>query len=237
MNNNHKVLNQDAIKYIAMIAMFLGHYGMIHLTEGTLRYDVCLSVGYFAAPIMCYFLVEGYHFTHSILAYAVRLLICGLVAMLCGADSANIMITLLICLGCLYVRNNCKNNAVKIITLVALVVLTVVMRCDWSLSAPILCIMLDKYKNSKIGTICSFGVMYAWLVLFNTAKDFWINGDVFTPWEIWSYALATNIAVMVAAFTVVYLYNGKRGEKHREINKWVFYFFYPIHFLILKIFA
>ena len=237
MNNNHKVLNQDAIKYIAMVAMFVGHYGMMHLTEGTPQFDVCLSVGCFAAPVMCYFCVEGYHYTHSILAYAVRLLTCGLVAMLCGADTANIMITLLICLGCLYVRNNCKNNTVKIITLVALVVLTVVMRCDWSLSAPVLCIMLDKYKDSKIGTICSFGVMYAWLVLFNTAKDFWLNGDVFTPFEIWSYALATNIAVMVTAFTIVFLYNGKRAEKHREINKWIFYLFYPVHFLILKIFA
>lgn len=236
MNNKCKVLNQDTIKYIAMIAMLIGHGAMVFCDEGTTAYDIGMSIGCFAAPTMCYFIVEGYHYTRSIMWYAVRLLICGVIAMLCGADTANMMITLLICLGCLYARNTIKNDIVRVIVCITLVVLTAVIRCDWSLSAPILCIMLDKYKDSKIGTICSFGVIYTWLVLFNTAKDFWINGDVFSAWEIWSYALITNIAVMVSAFTVVFLYNGKRSEKHRTINKWVFYIFYPLHFMILIIF-
>lgn len=48
---------------------------------------------------------------------------------------------------------------------------------------------------------------------------------------------AIKYIAMVAAFTVVFLYNGKRSQQHKEINKWIFYCFYPIHFLILTIFT
>lgn len=41
---------------------------------------------------------------------------------------------------------------------------------------------------------------------------------------------------MILALPILYLYNGKKGkfaEKHKSLNKWIFYIFYPLHLVIL----
>lgn len=61
-DQRYKILNRDVIKYIAMFTMLLNHIAQGFLTNGTLVYKLMLSVGYFTAPVMLYFLVEGYIF-------------------------------------------------------------------------------------------------------------------------------------------------------------------------------
>ena len=39
------------------------------LTTGTVMYEVFIYIGYFTAPVMCYFLVEGCRYTRSKLKY------------------------------------------------------------------------------------------------------------------------------------------------------------------------
>ena len=52
-----KVLNRDVIKYIAMFTMLMNHIANIFLTPGSLLFEILVDVGYFTAPVMCYFLV------------------------------------------------------------------------------------------------------------------------------------------------------------------------------------
>ena len=52
-------MNRDTIKYIAMITMLLNHVSFIFLEPGTVLAEILTAVGYFTAPVMCYFLVEG----------------------------------------------------------------------------------------------------------------------------------------------------------------------------------
>ena len=61
-----RVLNRDVIKYIAVTAMLLNHIANIFLVPGTLWYEVLVDIGYFTAITMCYFLVEGFRYTHSL---------------------------------------------------------------------------------------------------------------------------------------------------------------------------
>lgn len=75
-----RVLNRDVIKYIAMIAMLLNHIANIFLVPGTLWYEVLVDIGYFTAITMCYFLVEGFRYTHSRKQYALRLFGFGVVS-------------------------------------------------------------------------------------------------------------------------------------------------------------
>ena len=58
-------MNRDVIKYIAIITMTLNHISNIFLDPDTLLGEALLDIGYFTAVTMCYFLVEGYHYTHS----------------------------------------------------------------------------------------------------------------------------------------------------------------------------
>ena len=69
------MLNRDTIKYLAILAMLLNHIANLFLTPGTLLCEIFLDIGYFTAITMCYFLVEGFHFTHSKRKYGQRLLL------------------------------------------------------------------------------------------------------------------------------------------------------------------
>ena len=67
---NLRVLNRDVIKYIATFTMVLNHIGIVFLMPGTFLRELLVDIGYFTAPVMCYFLVEGYYHTHSRICYA-----------------------------------------------------------------------------------------------------------------------------------------------------------------------
>ena len=56
-------MSRNAIKYLAMAAMFCNHFAYIFLKEGSTGQEVMVDIGYFTAITMCYFLVEGYHYT------------------------------------------------------------------------------------------------------------------------------------------------------------------------------
>lgn len=73
-------LTRDAIKMIAMLTMFFNHFSHVFLTAGTYSAEFLKGIGYFTAPVMCYFLVEGFYKTSSRRAYAKRLFVFALVS-------------------------------------------------------------------------------------------------------------------------------------------------------------
>lgn len=75
-----KILNRDVIKYIAMFLMLLNHIATIFMESGHMITELFLSLGYFTAPVMCYFLVEGFYYTRSKKKYASRLLVYALLS-------------------------------------------------------------------------------------------------------------------------------------------------------------
>ena len=73
-------MNRDTIKYIAMITMLLNHVSFIFLEPGTVLAEILTAVGYFTAPVMCYFLVEGMTYTRSPKKYGQRLLLFAVIS-------------------------------------------------------------------------------------------------------------------------------------------------------------
>ncbi|MDO4615383.1 MAG: TraX family protein, partial [Lachnospiraceae bacterium] len=65
MNDNPRGLSRDAIKYIAMLTMLLNHIANVFLMRGALLTECLKAIGYFTAPVMIYFLVEGFYYTRS----------------------------------------------------------------------------------------------------------------------------------------------------------------------------
>ena len=65
-------MNRDQIKFLAIITMTCNHIANIFLTPGTLLFEVMIDIGYFTAITMCYFLVEGYGYTHDKKKYGER---------------------------------------------------------------------------------------------------------------------------------------------------------------------
>ena len=79
--NGEGSMSRNAIKYLAMAAMFCNHFAYIFLKEGSTGQEVMVDIGYFTAITMCYFLVEGYHYTRSVkekMLWLCVLVICSL---------------------------------------------------------------------------------------------------------------------------------------------------------------
>ncbi len=114
-------LNRDVIKYIAMLTMLLNHISQVFMKSGYFLSELFLDIGYFTAITMCYFLVEGFQYTHSKKNYAIRLLIFALISEIpyCMAfttngvlefQGLNMLFTLLICFMILIVNDKVSNK-------------------------------------------------------------------------------------------------------------------------------
>lgn len=57
--------------------------------------------------------------------------------------------------------------------------------------------------------------------------------NVFLPaGQVWE-AVGCAVPILVSAFVILYLYNGRRAARGRTFYKWFFYVFYPAHLLVL----
>ena len=71
---------RNAIKYYAVLAMVIDHIGMFFLPVSTIPGLLCRVVGRLTAPIMCFFLAEGYVHTSNRRKYGMRLAVFGLLS-------------------------------------------------------------------------------------------------------------------------------------------------------------
>ena len=57
---NYRILNRDAIKYIAAFTMLLNHVALIWMRPESVVANIFENIGYFTAITTCYFLVEDF---------------------------------------------------------------------------------------------------------------------------------------------------------------------------------
>ena len=72
---HYKILDANAIKLIAIIAMTVDHitWAIFPGTQAVWYVFALHVVGRLTAPIMWFFIAEGYHYTHNIKKYLLRL--------------------------------------------------------------------------------------------------------------------------------------------------------------------
>ena len=235
---DHKNLNRDVIKYIAMLTMLLNHISQIFMKPGYFLSELFLDIGYFTAITMCYFLVEGFQYTHSKKNYAIRLLIFALISEIpyCMAftnngviefQGLNMLFTLLLCFAILIVNEKVLNKFLKGICILGLIVLSVF--CDWALLAPIFTLLFIWSRRSRNKIKCTFIISMLLFGIFNFAGGI----GRFSAGKNIVYALGSMSGIALAGIVILYFYNGKRMEKGKVFSKWFFYLFYPVHLLIL----
>lgn len=226
------MLSRDAIKYAAVFAMLSNHVAHVFLQEGSMKYEICVAIGYFTAVTMCYFLVEGYHYTRSKKKYGQRLLLFALISQIpyqaaLGMQQLNMLFTLLFCFLILVCLEYIQDSGGRCVCVCLLAAATCV--CDWGGLAAAFTVLFAQAYGSRRKLLYAYGVDY---ILFSLA-----SATEYTKTLSWALAvphgLLEGAGILASGVVIVFFYSGKRTGSGGRFSKWFFYVFYPLHLLIL----
>lgn len=251
-----RFLTRDAIKYLAIVAMTLDHIAYIFLEPQTLLYRLFLCIGTFTGPVMIYFLIEGYFYTHDVRGYAKRLLLFALLSQLPfslanGGFFGNMLFTLLICLGVLHVHDHVADGGLRKLLYVLLFFASLF--TDWNfLSVPLVLFLrpafhptptVDHDANRTQNTEADRMDDHVKAPRFYVDPEEQRRGMLkcVTYFIIVLSCLTkgmlegvTEALGMVLGFVcIAYFYNGQQAKTHRKLHKYFFYIYYPAHLLVL----
>lgn len=233
MNKTKKFgISASELKYIAILAMFIDHTAYMFVPYGTLLYTCMRFIGRTTAPIMCFFISEGYHHTHNLKKYYARMTVFAVISHFAfafcfrgnffSAGKSSMITTLLLSLFAVDVVNNPKfNKAYKLPILLFTAYLA--QYCDWGYEAVIYTLVFEIARDSRrkqviayTGAILIFKIIPFISTIFSDISYISIN---------W-----LQLGVLLP-IPLILLYNGEKGGG--KYTKWVFYIFYPLHLLLL----
>ncbi len=240
MNMNNFVapkrgLNATQIKTIAILAMLIDHIAWSFVGTYTVLGQCMHIIGRLTAPIMCYFIAQGYVHTKSFQKYLGRMLVFALISHIPYVLEAtgkisimpfSVMYTLTLGLLAIYAYDKIKNKFLR--WMVIIIIGIVSLPGDWMFFGIAFCLIFyinrDSFKKQCIGII-SVGLIE---LLLMAGREAVMKGDIFTT-------LLNNFFQfsIVLSLPILYFYNGEKGGN--KFSKWSFYIFYPLHLLILAL--
>lgn len=225
------IINRNALKYIAIFAMISDHIAMIFLPKESAFYFAMRLIGRFTAPIMCFFIAEGFRYTRSKYRYGLRLGVFAIISQLPyslmrfgdiftikSLTNLNVIYTFFISFFVLLAYEKIQNKPFKLITILLLAGLTIV--GDWGIIAPLWVLIFHTYKNEKKKQFIVYGIVVLLQLAFT--MPLLIKFD-----ELWQIGMFIPIPLLL-------MYNGSKGSD-KAIHKWAFYLFYPVHMLVLGV--
>lgn len=216
-----------ALKVAAIVGMTCNHIANVFGTELSGGVMVALySLGGLTFPIMAYLLCEGYRHTSSVRRYAERLAVFAAISQvpysLLFGTTGNVLITLLIGLGMLWLLDHKRQN-LPLCALGLLGGLAASFLCDWGVIGPLMIMLFWHYHDRPRGVAVAMVVPLLGLGLpaLSTALD--------DPAPLSLGVLGYYTVGFGLATALMLSYNGQRGRP----LKWFFYVYYPAHLLVL----
>ena len=232
-----KKLNSNHLKIIAIIAMTIDHVtDLIYPSFPAQPLPIALHIiGRLTAPIMWFFIAEGYHYTRNIKKYMFRLGIFAIISHFayCFAFGLNfipfntgvfnqtsVMYSLFVSVLVLWLQDLELKKINKVIKNVLIFVLIwSAFSADWSCIAVLAIIGI--YRNRGNLKKQTFSMMM-WVLLYAVVSFFFVNKI---------YGIIELFVVLV--YPLMKRYNGQRGKA--TWLKWFFYIYYPAHLIIIGI--
>jgi hypothetical protein len=231
-----KGLSGNALKIIAIAAMTIDHITwLIYPGYSVEPLPIVLHViGRITAPLMMFFISEGYHYTRNRKKYLLRLLIFAVIShvpytmfssfdFIPGIPTTSVIwpfamgvLALMIDQG--DILPNAQRWQRRALTGLALVL---ALPSDWSMPAAIAILLMGRHRGSFKQQMADMGSLLAIYAV--------ICGLVFSP----VYGLI-HIGVVLPMLLLTF-YNGTRGTAGGRAMKWLFYIYYPAHLLILGV--
>lgn len=226
-----KYINRNVLKYIAIVAMLMDHIAMLFLPGDQMIYFVMRFIGRLTAPIMCFFIAEGFYYTRSKNKYGLRLGVFALISQFAYTflnkgtlftygffTDWNVIYTLFIGFCVLLAYEKILNKPIKWIVIGLLCILSYI--GDWMIIAPVWILCFYIFRDNRKKRFMVFAVLAALEVL--SCIPFIISNG-----ELWQIGVFLAVPLLL-------LYNGQKGNDN-SIHKWAFYLFYPLHLLVLGI--
>ena len=227
-------LNRNQLKYFAIICMTLDHVAWLFVDGVSPTIGGIMHLfGRLTAPIMAFFLVEGYEHTRDVNKYTARLAIFAVISWipyvlmqhgtlpiwfsdgeLIFHPEQSMIYTLFLALIALRVYDGEPKKWAKVLIITALCVISCI--GDWLVFPIGACLLLHAFKDNKKKRFIAFEIWCCLVAL----------SSVFMQWF--------QIGVVFAPIIIYFLYNGESGSK-KPFHKWFFYIYYPAHLLILGI--
>lgn len=228
-------LNSNQIKLIAIIAMTIDHVTWVIWPGYDTHWWVILLhiIGRITAPIMWFFVAEGYHYTKNLKGYLLRMFLFALISHFAYDFALNIpfipfttgvfnqtsvMWTLFCGLLILCVIDmKSLPSWGKILLIIGLCVIS--FPADWSCIAALAIMGIGTNRGN-------FRKQMTWMMIF-----------VFC-YSIVYFIFIDKIYAIIQLFTalsipILKVYNGERGKW--KGMKWLFYIYYPLHLVLIGV--
>ncbi len=226
-----KILSGSALKLLAIVSMLVDHLAAFLWYDEPWCTDAWFSIGHremsayalmrmfgrIAFPLFAFLIVEGFQHTRNRKRYGIQLLIFALISelpwnLVHGGQffyrGQNVLFTLLLGYLGLCALERFRDDKKKLLaSLLGLLVVSIVLRADYGCSGYGFILLLYVLRNQQL-----VRAIIGCCVLGSR----WVAGTAFIP---------------------IALYNGKRGFVRGPVGKYFFYLFYPLHLLIIYLFA
>ena len=225
-------ITASELKYIAILAMLCDHIAFLFVPSDSVLYGVMRCIGRTTAPVMCFFISEGFHHTHNLKKYFLRLGIFAFVSHfafnfafgdgLLAFGKESVIATLMLSLLAVYIYNAEKvKMAFKLPILLLLMYLAE--WCDWGTDAILFTLAFEFARGNRENQALAYGLVVFVRRLLPLLRTALHSPDVLElNW--WKFGVLIPVALIL-------LYNGEKGGS--KYTKWVFYIFYPGHLFLL----
>lgn len=229
-----KGLSANALKAVAIVSMTIDHFTCVVFPGyPTDWWILCLHlIGRIAAPVMWFFIVEGYHYTRSVKKYAARLFLFAVVSHFAYNfafgipfipfqtsvfNQTSVIWALAWGLVALALADGPDEKIRPWVKVLLITGITAIAFCaDWSSIAVLAIVMMGRYRGHFTKQMTA---MVAAVALYVAVYCLFIN---------WVYGLLQFAVVL--AIPLLRAYNGERGRFSGM--KWFFYAYYPAHLVL-----
>lgn len=231
-----KKLNSNHLKLIAIIAMTIDHIADLIYPgmPNNIISNILHIIGRLTAPIMFFFICEGFYYTKNLKKYILRLFLFAIISHFayCFAFEINyipfssgnifnqtsIMWSLAWSVVALYIiyKTNLKEWQ-KWILIILINIIT--FSSDWSCIAVMSILSMYSNRGNLKKQIIS---MSFWILIYAIISYLFVSKI---------YGLITLGVLLV--YPLLNVYNGKKGKLNWM--KWFFYIYYPLHLIVIGI--
>lgn len=234
--NIRKIFNSNYLKLIAIIAMTIDHATDL-LFPGFPSQPAPLVlhfVGRLTAPIMWFFVCEGFHYTKDVKKYMMRLGVFAIISHFAYCfgfgislnpfeggifNRTSVMYPLFIAVVILYIENYVTSLKKWQKILINTILIFSAFPADWSCIAVLAILGMYSVRGNLEKQMIK---MTGWVFCYAVVSYFFV-----------SKIYAIELIGILMVYPVLKLYNGERGKA--KWMKWFFYLFYPLHLVIIGI--